>query len=695
MRERYSGSFSLGRDTTAKEMLHCFALAYFATTEDKPSLQGLVKALCEENYSTYEKHMEYPLLPGSKQITPSQKKKVLELYEDETSAMKEFKLKMKKAAEAVKILRDKKKIRKLTQNQENELKTNLKFLSKREQEKNIKKILDDFEKDVERFSTIVSNSLREKLYQFTACEVKNNKEMPDPAAESWLKSAYWTAEVIGKKNIIGNYSDYIFAHSTSKTSRYIKERALSEAASLIAAKLEIDELKSDMFNPSDIYIIKKQSLNSIIQDYKNVIHQIITNDKQLDSKPLITLIKKHIQKKECIPISLKKSLTKNPPVHLTGTAFKSNNNLYPLSDSYSHILGYLDSDLPNLEDKIEKLITINKIKYKHNIETFDVNFTFNYSDLNKKIPELQGKNIILSDEHYSLTTASMTWNGLPTNAQGSTIGAYTGGAGFTQVAAILKKYPKANEVFEEIKTHRKNAYLLALKDYVDDPSNISIPSILNKSTILNEAGHRRLIYNSIKNNLKFNDKAIKNIYCLYLVYLNSFLLYGSVNEIEVNKIKNMLKDFSKNVTTEKIKGLIATDILRKYGWVGPDKKRLKPSPEKTIKNMISKVVIKEYSKRVHQENRCAKLEALYFYTRGKGTMSNTEYTISNDILNQFFKKQITITIYGLITKKGSKIFLTVPEIKEKQKTNPNLKQVSDVFGFRTTPYILIGNGEDD
>ena len=41
MRERYQGDFSLSRDTTAKEMVHCFALAYFAvcaTRGQEPSI---------------------------------------------------------------------------------------------------------------------------------------------------------------------------------------------------------------------------------------------------------------------------------------------------------------------------------------------------------------------------------------------------------------------------------------------------------------------------------------------------------------------------------------------------------------------------------------------------------------------------------------------------------------------------------
>lgn len=684
-RQRYSKTFTLGRDTTAKEMLHCFALAYFAV-DNNPSIEGLVDALCEDDYSKYENYMEYPLLPGAKEISGSQRKTLLDLYEDKPSVLKSFEDAMDKARKTLEEFEDKQKTRKLTAKQLEAKAKNLKILE--EKDKNIKKILNTFKRNVKRFSNISSKIYRDKLYKFTA---------DDPSAQSWIKSAYWTAESIGKKNIIGNYSDYIFAHSTSQTSRYIKEQPLSLVATITSSLLEIEQLKPDMFNPADIYIIKKSALQEIVNDYVNVINDIyIKSEDKLNHTPFHRLITTHIREKKCIPISLKKSLTPNPPAHLTGTLYNVHEHHLPLVDSYTHIIKYLSTGLPGLEEKINELITINKVKYKHSIETFDVNFTFNYSELSQKIPELKRKQIILSNEYYSLTTASMTWNALPTNEQGRTIGAYTGGAGFTQVAAILKKYPATRSVFEQIKEHRKNAYLLAMSEYVENSSNITIPSVLNKSTILNEGTDRKSIYNSIKKTVKSYDVVTKNIYALYLVYLNSFLLYGSVNNKEIQVIKESLSNFAINVSNEKIKGLIPTDTLRKYGWTGASKKQLSPPKKRTPTNNLNQNKVREYSKRVYQEDRCAKLEALYFYTGGKGSMSaGGDYIIDNAVLNEFFKKQITITIYGLITKKGSKVFLTVPELKEEKKQNANLTSVSDALGFRATPYFLIGNGADE
>lgn len=701
-RERYSKPFRLGKDTTAKEMLHCFALAYFAVTPpQKRSVKGLIDALCEDNYSIYEAHMEYPLLPGSTQITESQKKKALELYNDIPSSQIVFERKLKELTKSVQELKRKQKTKTLTRKEGEQLKKESQIIE--DKDKIIKKITDDLEKHIKKFSSVSSRTLRNKLYQFTAVikskKAKGGEEewKPNKAAESWINSAYWTAECLHRKNIIGDYSQYVFAHSTSRTVRFIKEQPLSMVASLASSFLGIDRLKSDMFNPADIYAIKKDKLGDIINDYKNVIIQIFLGDEQkISTEPFHKLIVTHIKNKECIPISLKKSLTLNPPAYLIGDKCQDT-DFYPLVDAYTHAIEYLsENGGADLKEKIEKLIEINNIKYKHNIETFDVNFTFKYSDLS----EVVGKKIVLSDEYYKLVAASMTWNAQPTNAKGKSIGAYTGGAGFTQVAAILKQYPNSREVFEQIKKHRNNAYILALVDYVN-LSNITIPPVLNKVTILNESAHRRIIYESIKNTIKnhpigFSETFAKNVYSLYLVYLNSFLLYGSVNKKEIENIKESLNNFVIGVPDKKIKGLVPTDALRKYGWTGNDKESLKPPKDKSPVTKMNQIKVKEYAKRVYQEDRCAKLEALYFYTGGRGSTNSTgEYEVTNTVLNEFFKKQITMTIYGLITKKGSKIFLTVPELNEKKNTNKNLTQISDALGFKTTPHFLIGNGSND
>jgi len=63
-------------------------------------------------------------------------------------------------------------------------------------------------------------------------------------------------------------------------------------------------------------------------------------------------------------------------------------------------------------------------------------------------------------------------------------------------------------------------------------------------------------------------------------------------------------------------------------------------------------------------------------------------------LNHYYKKQIAMTIYGLITKKGSKIFTLEPSRLYKSRAKAGQKKrISDALGFRSTPYYLIGNSE--
>ena len=104
---------------------------------------------------------------------------------------------------------------------------------------------------------------------------------------------------------------------------------------------------------------------------------------------------------------------------------------------------------------------------------------------------------------------------------------------------------------------------------------------------------------------------------------------------------------------------------------------------KKSQTSIQSGTLKQYAKITHQENRVAKLEALWFFMSG-----------GKQHLNDYFKKQITLTIYGLITKKGSKIFILEPDGVYKsgeKKGQKKYKSISDALGFRTTPHYLIGN----
>jgi len=304
----------------------------------------------------------------------------------------------------------------------------------------------------------------------------------------------------------------------------------------------------------------------------------------------------------------------------------------------------------------------------------------------------------LSNEYYKLVTASMTWNALPSDSQGKVIGAYTGGAGFTQISQILLKYPKTRKVFDEISEHRRTAFTAALVSYVGD--NIQFPAILNLNQILNKKTDRVQIENSIEQHLKkYNENyanasnktaLVKDVYALYLVALNSLLLYSRQDETEMQRIATALREFEVNVDDKKIASLLPSTTLQSFGWI---KKSNKWQP-KAKQTRPQRIMVQQYAKVAYQEDRASKLEALYFYTEGKGSLSNGSYTVSSDILNDFYKKQITMTIYGLITKKGSKIFLTAPEIEEEKQAGRKARSISDALGFRTTPYFIIGNASD-
>lgn len=699
MRERYTGNFTLSRDTTAKEVLHCFALAYFAATpKNQRSIEGLIEALCEDSYTKYEKYMQYPSLDasieGSDRLTAVSEYSV-ELNDWRSSIQKARKTLRTIFEEARERSKNPKLKQRYTKTMADKRDEAIKTLSNKD--RNLKKIINKIRTKQVSIRKQVASRYRTSLYQFTAYNYEKEKE--NVKAKSWIESAYWNAEAVG--TIIDNYDQYVYVHSTSYSARQIKEIPLSVMAEVARVALDVEELKFDMFNPADIYAIKKSSLPKLMKDYSNVMSKCYINAESITHTPLLSLITFHLRNKECVPISLKKSLTPNPPVKLIGTKGESYADYQPLIDNYTYALSYLEgsnksADIRrtlNIQQKLDTLIEIKKIDYKHNIETFSVDFEFNYSRMGNDI------GIELSNEYYKLVTASMTWNALPMNKEGKVIGAYTGGAGFTQISQILLKYPKTKKVFEEISQHRKTAFTTALSFYVGN--NITLPNILNLQQILNKKLDRIKIEKSIEDHLsKYNEnynKAsnkkifVKDVYAIYLIALNSLLLYSREDEDEILKIQSALAEFAINVDNNKIASLLPSGTLKSFGWIKKSNK-WKPKVKQT---KAQKINVQQYAKVAYQEDRASKLEALYFYTEGKGITSGNNFTISSDVLDDFYKKQITMTIYGLITKKGSKIFLTPPELEEEKKSGRNVKSISDALGFRVMPYFIIGNSSSD
>lgn len=697
MRQRYSGSFSLGRDTTAKEVLHCFALAYFAVTPaNQRSVEGLIDALCEDSYAKYEKYMQYPVVDSAVEGTDR-----LTAVSEYSTELNEWRRKIQQARKDLRNVfeqakersKDPKKTR-YTKALSDKRDKAIKILSDKDHD--LKRILNKIKTKRVSIQKGTSSRFRQKLYIFTAYDYSKEKENID--AKSWLESAYWNAEAVGP--LISSYDQYVYVHSTSYSARQIKEIPLSVMAEVARVTLDIEELKPDMFNPADIYAIKRMSLPTLLREYSDMMIKHYTNTDNISHTPLLNIITDQIRNKSCIPISLKKSLTPNPPVKLIGTKFRPNQDHAPLIDNYTHVIDYLSSGSKStnqrvgarIQETLEELIEIKKIDYKHSIETFSVDFALNYSSLENKL------GMELSNEYYKLVTASMTWNALPSDSQGKVIGAYTGGAGFTQISQILLKYPKTRKVFDEISEHRRTAFTAALVSYVGD--NIQFPAILNLNQILNKKTDRVRIENSIEQHLKkYNENyanasnktaLVKDVYALYLVALNSLLLYSRQDETEMQRIATALREFEVNVDDKKIASLLPSTTLQSFGWI---KKSNKWQP-KAKQTRPQRIMVQQYAKVAYQEDRASKLEALYFYTEGKGSLSNGSYTVSSDILNDFYKKQITMTIYGLITKKGSKIFLTAPEIEEEKQAGRKARSISDALGFRTTPYFIIGNASD-
>lgn len=213
---------------------------------------------------------------------------------------------------------------------------------------------------------------------------------------------------------------------------------------------------------------------------------------------------------------------------------------------------------------------------------------------------------------------------------------FVGGSSYAVSLPVLKKYPQYNTMVSEIVKIREKAFNFAVSEV---PSNL-------KSEY---------------------TKALSKVKKRVLV------LYDALDNIPIKKfcekydaaVKNR-KDSFQEYRIAVIKLCTNKPLTSSSGvWKDLDKDSLKVSGEK-----VNKVLHNQY---VH-------IQGLWMYTRKR------------ESLKIFFKKQISLTLYGLMSKKGAKIFLPnkntliedafVKEFKAKNSKNKLAKVI-------TAPFVLI------
>jgi hypothetical protein len=215
-------------------------------------------------------------------------------------------------------------------------------------------------------------------------------------------------------------------------------------------------------------------------------------------------------------------------------------------------------------------------------------------------------------------------------------GAFVGGASYSVSTPIMKKYSKYNSMIAEIISIRNKAF-----DFAVNKRNIPSRIKSDYNSALREIRKKELVlYDDASNNI------IKNFCAEYDTLTNNSKDSFQEYRIGVSKL-------CKNKTLTSPHGNLAT----------LDKNSMLKNKKEILQN--------DY---VHAQG-------LWIYTKNDRDMQN------------FLKKQVTLSLYGLMAKKGAKVFLSGNKsmliedafVKEFRANNNRTKLAKVV----TAPYILI------
>lgn len=462
------------------------------------------------------------------------------------------------------------------------------------------------------------------------------KDFPDRKGEvatkldGEIKSAFVTAEAMQKSSIVSSLSKYKFYDQSADFMKKVKDDALEKTVRALDLPKDVG---SDILSSIDIIMVKSGKEKTILDDFeKNIIGSQVS---QMDI--LNNLAYGDTGKNTFRTLTNKYFDSKD----MVGISLKkaSPNKKADLK-IIGTILGARGLEI-YLDPYTEFLGKISQLKTKAElyklvndlveIDKITPTDGRTYFSVNYK---LNYKNVNISDKivKIDLQIGRSGFNAAESGKMG-----FVGGASYIVTLPILKKYPRYNEMIREIISIREKAF------------------------------HYAVDTKKLTSEIKSSYKSALNI-----VKMNELVLYSaSDNEI----IKTFCEKY--DVVTKNKK-----DSYQQY----------RIAVSKLCKNRAltsSDGILSTLDKKSNKVTGTPKtLQNDYVHSQGLWM-----YTRKGEDLKNFFKQQITLTLYGLMSKKGSKIFYSKNQamltedafVKEFKSKNNQTKLAK----FITAPYVMI------
>ena len=445
-----------------------------------------------------------------------------------------------------------------------------------------------------------------------------------------IKSAYLTAEAVKKSAVVASLSQYIFYDQSTDFMKTVKDDALDKTVKALQLPKDVG---SDILSSIDVIMVKKSKENAILKDFEE---NITGND--VSNMDILNNLAHGKTGQNTFRTLTNKYFDSKDMVGISLKKVPTNR------DAYLKIIGTisgakgLEVYLDPYTEFLGKISTLNTKAELYKlinelVEIVKIMPTDPRAVFSVKF-KLNYKDIDISDKivNLDLQIGRSGFNASESGKMG-----FVGGASYAVTLPILKKYPRYNEMVREVISIREKAF--------------------------NFAVDKKKITADIKSPYEAALKKVK---------MNELVLYNTSDNEVIQKFCEQYDTRTRNKKDSYQEYRIAVSKLCKNKSLTSPHGELASLDKKSNKTTgVPKTLQNDY---VHAQG-------LWMYTR-KG-----------EDLKMFFKQQISLTLYGLMSKKGAKVFysknkgmLTEDAFVHEFKAKNNKTKLAR---FATAPYILI------
>lgn len=473
----------------------------------------------------------------------------------------------------------------------------------------------------------------------------------------------------GRGNVIRKpWSNYQFLDQNDDFVVQIKDNTLDK----VIDALDLN-IKADILSSADIFAVNITSKSTIrgeiVNNHQN--KEMILANMASGNNTIRTITNKYFNTRELIPISLKLPSTVGGTRYVSIVGRATGRYAEPsinddIIDPYTKFLALAMNKKNNVRELIDDLITIHfdKFRLTSNRLNWEFPVTFNYDQVYGRNYRNQVNTNPISDQSYGFDLFAQGY-GAGFNGQftsGKTGGQWVGGAGVETFEQFFNQYTMYSTIINEVSRIRLESFNYALTGSVNRTPNFG------------------------------NNQALKSLYSKALVEIRTkHILYGSKRQKELLKFFEAYDAVNNKLPkqSEKSKGKLLYDLpYSYYRYIAHVVMSCKKSMRGVVDTVFHQFLVGK-GKDATAATSAQKLERLkahyvhaqcsWFLLRGGPS------------LNQFLKKRMFLTLFGVITKKGYFIFEGATDTKIKSAISKAFHENGQelIANFATIPHLYL------